>query len=62
MVQPNDQWRTWDEGAAVEKADGGRQVEWSDSAPSNFLPLPWTHTVLLLQTLFGSDNMMLAPV
>ena len=42
MVQPNDQWRTWD-GAAVEKPDGGRQAEWSDSAPSNFLPLPWTH-------------------
>ena len=27
----------------VEKPDGGRQAEWSDSAPSNSLPLPWTH-------------------
>ena len=29
-------------GCSGEKPDVGRQAEWSDSAPSNFLPLPWS--------------------
>ena len=40
------------------KPDGGGQAEWSDSAPSNFLPLPWTLDDIA-QTLLGSEKMML---
>ena len=40
------------------KPDGGGQAEWSDSAPSNFLPLPWTLDDTA-QTLLGSEKMML---